>query len=220
MATSDSIVLYDFFASNCAWRVRNVLHWKGIPYETRSVNLLAGEQHKPAFLKINPYGAVPVLYIDNRFITQSVAICEYLDETRPEKRVFPEDPYEKAQVRRIVEIINSYLVPLQNPTTAKKHSNDPEEQLAWSMDFFTKGFTVVEKLLAETSGRYSVGDDVTFADMALVPQVWRAKRLKPDFSRFPNIMRVYKELLQLEAFGKAHAANHKDCPEDIRGDVC
>jgi maleylacetoacetate isomerase len=218
--SSDQLVLYDFFASNCAWRVRNVLHWKGIPYQIKSVNLMAGDQHKPDFLKINPYGAVPVLYVDGHYLTQSIAICEYLDETRPDNPLFPTEPYQRAQVRRIVEIINSFLVPLQNPSTAKKHSNDPEEQRAWSMDFFNKGFVVLEKLLQETSGIYCVGDQVTFADMTVVPQVWRAKRMKPDFSKFPTILRINEELLKLDAFRAAHATNHRDCPEEIRGTFC
>ena len=58
---------------------------------------------------------------------------------------------------------------------------------------------------------------MTFADMALVPQVWRAKRLKPDFSRYPTIIKVNEELMRLEAFRKAHAVSHRDCPEEIRG---
>lgn len=217
---SDKIVLYDFFASNCAWRVRTVLYWKGIQFETKSINLRADEQRTPEFLKINPYGAVPVLFIDGNYITQSIAISEYIEETRPEKPIFPKTSTARARVREIVEIINSYLVPLQNPVTAKKTSNDPEEQRAWSMEFFNKGFVAIEKLLQKTSGKYCVGDEVTFADVCIVPQVWRAKRLKPDFSKFPTIIRINEELLKLEPFQKAHALNHKDCPAEVEGNFC
>ncbi|XP_055344124.1 maleylacetoacetate isomerase-like isoform X2 [Paramacrobiotus metropolitanus] len=216
----DKVILYDYFASNCAWRVRTVLQWKNIPYETVTVDLVKGEQKTPEFLKINPYGAVPVLYIDGQYITQSIAICEYLEETRPENPIYPNNLTQRARVREIVEIINSYLVPLQNPTTAKKACSDPNEQRAWSLEFFYKGFVALERLVAKSSGRYTVGDTVTFADMCLVPQVWRAKRLKPDFTQFPTICRLYEELLELNAFRLAHAANHPHCPADIKADAC
>lgn len=217
---NDKVQLYDFFASNCAWRVRNVLYWKGIAFETRTVNLIAGDQKRPDFLKINPYGAVPVLYINGQYITQSVAICEYLEETHPDRPIFPEEPRARARVREIVEIINSFLVPLQNPTTAKRVSDDPKEQHAWSMEFFTKGFRALEIILRKSSGKYCVGDDVTFADMCIVPQVWRAKRFKPDFSSYPTIMRINDELLKIESFKKAHAVSSKDCPEELKENLC
>lgn len=214
------IVLYDFFASNCAWRVRNVLYFKGLPYETRSINLQKGRATSWRFPAYQPIrcrsGTLHRWCFHYVFIT----ICEYLEETRPHPPIFPSDPYQRAQVRRIVEIINSYLVPLQNPTTAKKYSKDPNEQQAWSMDFFTKGFAVLEKILAETSGRYAVGHQVTFADMCLVPQVWRAKRITTDFSPYPNILRINQELLKLPSFRLAHAVNHSQCPPDIQGKFC
>ncbi|XP_055344114.1 maleylacetoacetate isomerase-like [Paramacrobiotus metropolitanus] len=213
---ANKVVLYDFFDSNSAWRVRNVLYWKSIPFDTVSVNLMKGEQKSEEFGKLNPINTVPVLFIDGHYITQSVAICEYLEETRPEHPIFPTNSLDRARVRQIVEIINSYMVPLQNPATAQRASKEVSEQTAWSLEFFQKGFTALEHLISKTSGKYCVGDIVTFADMCLIGLVWRTKRFNPDPVNFPSIFRIYDELLKLPTFRLAHAASHRDCPPGLK----
>ena len=80
-----AIVLYSYFRSSAAYRVRIALNLKNLDYEIRPVNLIkdGGEQRKPNYLKFNPQGLVPTLKIENTVLTQSSAIIEYLEEIYP-----------------------------------------------------------------------------------------------------------------------------------------
>ena len=91
------------------------------------------EEEKNAYLAINPLGQVPTLFIDGHQMTQSVAILEYIEETRPEHPLLPKDPVQRAKVRQIVELINSGIQPLQNPSVAKRASDDEKKQTEWQV---------------------------------------------------------------------------------------
>ncbi|XP_072023109.1 maleylacetoacetate isomerase-like [Amphiura filiformis] len=106
-------VLYSYFFSSCAWRVRIALALKGIDYEYRAVNILKDEQHSDKFRAINPSCQVPCLEIDGVKLAQSLAIIEYLEETRPKPALLPVDPKERAVVRQISEVIASGIQPNQ-----------------------------------------------------------------------------------------------------------
>ena len=82
--------------------------------------------------------------------------------------------------------------------------------------FNKKNNKAIEQVLAETSGKYCVGDSVTLADCYLVPQLDYAKRFKVDVSKYKTIQRINDELLKLPAFQKAHACNQPDTPEEER----
>ena len=93
-----SIQLYGFWRSLAAYRVRAALKYKGIAFEEISVNLLAGEQHDPAYLKISPQGAVPSLVSPDlkRPLYQSMAILDYLEHAHPTPALMPSDPDRKS----------------------------------------------------------------------------------------------------------------------------
>ncbi|KAF0519595.1 maleylacetoacetate isomerase [Gigaspora margarita] len=112
--SSEKPILNSFYRSSCSWRVRTCLNWKGIYYEYCPVNLLEGAQKKEEYSEINPYKFVPTLKIDGNVLTQSVEILEYLEETRPEKPLLPTDPYKRALVRSLVQVITGDIQPLQN----------------------------------------------------------------------------------------------------------
>ena len=85
------------------------------------------------------------------------------------------------------------------------------------MNFYlTKGFRAIESALSETSGKYCVGDEITIADLCLVPQVYSANRFKVDLTDFPHVRRVYAELEQHPAFKKAHAHRQPDTLPELR----
>ncbi len=107
-------ILYNYWRSSASWRVRIVLAWKGIDYEYKAVHLLKDEQNEGDYKKFNPMGRVPALYIDGHTLAESIAIMEYLEETRKERPMLPSDPIKRATVRQLVEIINSGIQPLQN----------------------------------------------------------------------------------------------------------
>lgn len=188
---------------------------KGIGYETHAVNLLQDANLQSDYKELNPMGQVPALVIDGHTLADSVTIMEYLDETRPEPPLFPRnDPFKKALVRQVCQCIAGGIQPLQNLAVLRYLGEDRKAE--WAHHFINKGFRNLEKILEGTSGKYCVGDEVTMADLCLVPQVFNANRFKVDMSPFPTISRINETLSHLEAFKASHPTKQPDCPEDLR----
>ncbi|XP_785986.1 maleylacetoacetate isomerase isoform X1 [Strongylocentrotus purpuratus] len=207
-------ILHSYFRSTCSWRVRTTLALKGIDYEYKGVNLLKGEQLSDAYLTVNPMGQVPALEIDGLLMTQSLPIIEYLDETIPNCSLFPKDPIKRYMARQVAETINAGIQPVQNLSMCKFVG--AERKMELGNTFITKGFVALEKTLASTSGKYCIGDEVTVADVFLVPQVYNANRFKVDMSAFPVISKINDVLGELDAFKASHPSKQPDCPEDLR----
>uniref|UniRef100_UPI00358F816F maleylacetoacetate isomerase isoform X1 n=2 Tax=Myxine glutinosa TaxID=7769 RepID=UPI00358F816F len=209
-------LLYTYFRSSCAWRVRIALALKGIEYDQVAVNLIknGGDQYQEQYMLKNPMGQVPLLVIDGTSISQSLAIIQYLDETRDGPRLLPSEPKQRAIVMMISEIIASGIQPLQNLDTVMRI--DKERREAWAQHYINKGFKAVEKMLQDTAGRYCVGDEVTMADLCLVPQAYNANRYKVDLTPFPVICRVVRNLEELDAFKASHWACQPDTPAELR----
>ncbi|XP_055344178.1 LOW QUALITY PROTEIN: maleylacetoacetate isomerase-like [Paramacrobiotus metropolitanus] len=208
--------LYSYFRSSCAWRVRIALAYKGIQYETIPVNLLKREQNDEKYTKINKMAQVPTLEMDGRVLTQSLAILEYLEETHPTPPLLPKDPFLRARVRQLAEIIASGIQPLQNLSVITKVSDDQDKRTDFAHHWIVKGLDAFEKVLEETSGQYCVGDAVTLADICLAPQVVAAERFKVRLDNYPHIARINNNLNQLEPFQLAHMVNQPDTPDEFK----
>ncbi|XP_030877612.1 maleylacetoacetate isomerase isoform X4 [Leptonychotes weddellii] len=154
-------ILYSYFRSSCSWRVRIALALKSIDYETVPINLIkdGGQQFSEEFQALNPMQQVPALKIDGITIGQSLAIIEYLEETRPTPRLLPQDPKRRAQVRMISDVIASGIQPLQNLSVLKQVGQ--ENQLTWAQKVIRSGFNALEQILQSTAGKYCVGDEVS-----------------------------------------------------------
>jgi glutathione S-transferase len=99
--------LYNAPQSTCSQRVRFVLNAKGLPFDEVKLDLMAGDQLHPDYLKMNPNGVVPTLLHDGNVITDSNVITEYLDEVAPEPVSFtPEEPVERARMRALMHFID------------------------------------------------------------------------------------------------------------------
>jgi maleylacetoacetate isomerase len=144
----------------------------------------------------NPIGHVPALFIDGRTLAESVAIIEYLEETRPAPPLYPKDHGARARVRQIVEIVNSGIQPLQSPAVYTRHSPDEAEQAAFRKYFNERGLTALETLLGTVAaeipgeGGFAVGGDLTAADLFIIPQIHMARRFGVDVTRFPRLLAV------------------------------
>src|SRR5262249_39000725 len=99
--------LYNAPQSTCSQRVRFVLNAKGLPFQEKRLDLLAGDQLKPDYLKLNPNGVVPTLDHDGAIIVDSSVIIEYLDEIAPEPVGFtPQAAVARAKMRALLRFID------------------------------------------------------------------------------------------------------------------
>lgn len=215
-----SIVLYNYFRSSTSYRVRLALHIKDLNFEYKPVNLLKGEQHSPEYRAMNPLGGVPTLVHDNKIIPESFAIMEYLDEVFPKKPLFPKDAYLKARVRQVCEVINSFMHPMGNLKTLQylERSNGytQDQKDGWVQHWAAQGLETLETTLQEFSGVYCFGNEVTMADLFLVPQMLTCNRFKVDLSNYPTLTKINNMCLSLEPFKKAHPFCQIDTPEEFK----
>jgi maleylacetoacetate isomerase len=211
--------LYGYWRSSASWRVRWALAHKEIAFETVSVNLLESEQRSDAHRGRNPMGHVPALEVEpGRFLAESVAIIEWLEETHPERRLYPTDPWAKARVRQVIELINSGIQPLQNLVVLEKVSSDPAEKKSWAHDFNLRGISSLESLLNAIDrelgeGRFAVGDTLSAADLFVVPQVYSARRFGVDLTPFARVLRAEASALATPHAAAARPEAQPDAPK-------
>ena len=213
-----SMVLHSYWRSSCSWRVRISLHYKGLDFETVPVHLVAdgGHQHTEAHRALNPMREVPVLIVDGTAIAQSMAILEYLEERYPTPSLLPQAPEARARVRQMAELINSGIQPIQNlrvmQRLGREFGLDKAAQRAWSRGWIESGFVALEALVHEHGGDYCVADEVSFADLCLIPQLYNARRFEVDLERFPHLVAIEARLNTLDAFKRAHPDVQPDAP--------
>ncbi|KAF9367925.1 Glutathione S-transferase zeta-1, partial [Podila verticillata] len=128
------------------------------------------------YKKIQPFGSVPAFAENGHVLTQSINIIEYLEETRPEFPLLPNDPIERATVRALVEAVAMDIQPVGQIRVMNHVSSDPEKQKEWSVHWMKQGFEALEIMLNRTAGVYSFGDTITMADVVLVPQYYNGVR--------------------------------------------
>ena len=209
------MLLYTFFRSSAAFRVRIALNLKGIAYEPRFVKLPKGEHLGAEFAGLNPQALVPSLDDDGRSLHQSLAIIEYLDETHPAPALLPKDALGRARVRSLSLLVACEIHPLNNLRTLRhlrKQLNQSEEQIAaWYRHWIADGFSKLEADLKGTpAGKFCHGDMPSMADCCLVPQVFNAKRYESDLGPYPAVMRIFDSCMKLEAFDRAQPSKQPD----------
>ncbi len=213
---NNRLTLYSYWRSSAAYRVRIALHLKGLQFETEPVHLVrrGGEQHSAAYRSVNPQGLVPVLKHAGQVVTQSMAICEYLDECFEPYRLLPADPLERATVRSLVLQIACEIHPLNNLRVQKylkAHCGDAADITGWMSHWMVEGFTAVERQLSDRcSGQGYYGDNPGLFECFLVPQVYNAERYGTNMLAFPAINEIVTHCRGLPAFVNAAPENQPD----------
>jgi maleylacetoacetate isomerase len=209
------VTLYSFFRSSAAYRVRIALNLKDLTTDMVPIHLQkeGGLNKKPEYRAVNPQMKVPALKLDSGdVLIQSLAIIEYLDEVHPQPPLLPRGPVERAKVRAVAQVIACDIHPLNNtaPLRYLKHElGQAQDKIdAWYHHWILDGFAAVEALISD--GPYAFGNEITLADVCLVPQVANARRFKVPLDRFPRIVAVDAACAKIPAFQRARPENQPD----------
>lgn len=209
---SDS-VLYGYFRSTAAYRVRIALNLKGLSADHRFVHLRKGEQTQADYLKVNPAGLVPYWIGDGFELAQSLAIIEYLDETHPEPPLLPPDAKGRAIAREIALVAVSDIHPIGNLRVLNRLIGmgvDDAARAAWSKHWIETGFEAIEARLSHLPGPFALGDKPTLADICLVPQVFNARRFGVDLTPYKRIVALDAVAAKRDAFAAAEPGRQPD----------
>lgn len=210
--------LYSYFRSSASYRVRIALELKELQYETRPVHLLkaGGDQLQEAYRSVNPSALVPVLQDDRITITQSMAIIEYLDETRPTRPLLPVAAVDRAWVRALAQMVACEIHPLNNLRVLKYltgtlHLTD-DIRKDWYRHWVKLGLASIEQHLtaSATTALCCHGDTPGLADCFLIPQAFNAERFHIDLRPYPTIQRIVAHCTALPEFVAAHPAQQPD----------
>ncbi len=211
--------LYSYFRSSASFRVRIALALKGLPYDYIPVHLVkgGGQQFSAEYKAMNPAALVPVLKDDDgSVLTQSLAIIEYLEETRPNPPLLPADAAGRARVRALALSIACEIHPLNNLRVlgylTKTLGVTEDQKNAWYRHWVEAGLETVEALLAgdARTGAFCHGDVPTMADVLLVPQIFNAQRFNCRLDHVPTVMRIHQHCLSLPAFATSVPAEQPD----------
>jgi maleylacetoacetate isomerase len=201
-------VLYDYWRSSAAYRVRIALNLKGIDYESRQIDLREDEQKAGSYRALNPQGLVPMLEIDGLRLTQSVAIINYLDLKYANQPLIPASAAERAHVVAMAMAIACDIHPLNNLRVLKylKHElNHSQDEIdAWYRHWISEGLPALETMAKPRAGKFLFGDAPTGADVCLVPQLYNARRYDIPLDAYPTLLRADDNANKLDAFAAAH----------------
>ena len=208
------VVLYDYWRSSASYRLRIALNLAKISYRAISVDLVAQDQKSNSHLARNPQGLVPVLEIDGTRFTQSLAILDYLDETRA-LGLLPPDPILRAKIRALAQSLAIDVHPVCNLSVAQfavQEAGRETLRTDWMQRFITPGLAAFEALLDEFDQTpFCAGSTPTLADICLIPQLYNARKWNADYQKCPKIRSVETACAIHPAFAAAH-------PDQIKPD--
>ncbi|TPG40431.1 maleylacetoacetate isomerase [Sphingomonas koreensis] len=201
-----SMILYDYWRSSASYRVRIALNLKGVAYETRAIDLVAGDQRGEANRRRNPQGLVPTLEIDGVALTQSLAIIDWLDRAYPAPALLPADPVARAQAMARALTIACDIHPIDNLRVLKRLETqfgaDQPAKDDWYRHWVAEGLAALEAMAGE--GPFLGGAAPDLSDACLVPQLYNARRFAVPLDDFPKLLRADAATAVLPAVAAAH----------------
>ena len=213
------MIVYDYFRSSAAFRLRIALNLKGLSPERRYIHLANNAHRTDEYRAVNPQGFVPYMIDDDGFeLSQSLAIIEYLDETHPEPPLMPVDVKARAFARSVAQIIACDIHPVNNKRILDKLGEDfqanEDAKNRWYCGWIHEGFAAIEQTLSKRKiqSAFCVGDTPTIADICLIPQVANANRFKCSLAAFPIIVGINQHAMKLPAFHDAQPSLQADYP--------
>lgn len=199
-------VLFDYWRSSASYRVRIALNLKRVGYRAVATDLLTSQQKAPDYVARNPQGLVPMLQIDGHDLIQSLAIIDYLDATRPEPRLIPANPAQRAATLARAMIIIADIHPVNNLRMLKYLKTEMGQDQAavddWYRHWIAEGYAALEALAPEAGLFGGAQPDLT--DVCLVPQMANARRFELDLAPYPRLVRIDADLQAIPAFAAAH----------------
>ncbi|HUL63048.1 MAG TPA: maleylacetoacetate isomerase [Burkholderiaceae bacterium] len=211
--------LYNAARSSASFRMRIALNVKGLPFEYVPVDLRKGGQATENYKKLNPQELVPLLDDGTAHLTQSLATIEYLEEKYPQPPLLPHAPLDRAYVRSVALAVACEIHPLNNLRVlrylVREMELSEEKKNTWYRHWVEQGLAQIEAGLVagRRTGRYTLGDQVTVADVCIVPQIFNAHRFNCSLDRVPTVMRIFESCMQLAAFENARPEKQPDFVE-------
>jgi maleylpyruvate isomerase len=203
------IELYGFWRSIASFRVRVALKLKGLPFREIPIDILSGEQFNPDYDAVNAERVVPTLVCDGNRIFQSLAIIEYLDDVRPEPRLLPTDPVDRAYARSLALVTVADAHPLVTPRVRNQlvaaFGANSEAIEKWAVHWASESLVVYERLLSwRRPSPFALGTTPGLADICIAGQVVGAHFVKLDMAPFPTVTRLADRCFSLPAFATSH----------------
>jgi glutathione S-transferase len=182
------IRLYDYPDCPFSQKVRVVLAEKDLEYERVHVDLRKGEQRAPEFLKLNPYGKVPVLIDEDVVVYDSTIINEYLDEEYPNPLLMPEDSAGRARVRQLEDFCDNSFTPPAGIVLAEIHKVEAERDAEKVRKYQGELTRVLSRLESSLESKQYLAGEFSLADVAFVPRVMILPQLGVEVDgRLPNV---------------------------------